>query len=101
MDDDDDDTAKGLRLFPLFLERRGWSFDWEADDSEEEEEEESSNGSSSRERGPPANWNSSDVVEGVRYGGRQRNISAWSSLTNECFERINTNQRRSKHFSHA
>lgn len=70
---DDDDTAKGLRLFPLFLDRWGCSFDWEVDVSEEEEE--SSNGSSSRERGPPANWNSSDVVEGVRYKGRQRNIS--------------------------
>lgn len=68
-DDDDDDTAKGLRLFPLFLERWGCSFDWDAD------EEEISNGSSSRERGPPANWNSSDVVEGVRYEGRQRNIT--------------------------
>lgn len=88
-DDDDDDTAKGLRLFPLFLDRWGWSLDWEADDSEEEEEEESSNGSSSRERGPPANWNSSDVVEGVRCEGRQRNVTACQFALSILY--INTN----------
>lgn len=55
--------AKGLRLFPLCLDRWGCSFGWEDDD----EDEERSHESSSRERELPAKWSSSDVVEEERY----------------------------------
>lgn len=66
-----EDKAKGFRLFPLGLDRWGWSLGTE--------EEESSSGSSSRDCELPGNWDSSDVVEGVRYkeirGGSKKNIN--------------------------
>lgn len=58
-----EDEVKGLRPFPLGLDRWGCSLG-----KEEEEEEESSSGSSSRDWELPAS--SSDVVEGVRWKGR-------------------------------
>lgn len=57
-----EDEVKGLRLFPLGLDRWGCGLG-----REEEEEEESSCGSSSRDWELPGNWDSSDVVEGVLW----------------------------------
>lgn len=59
-----EDKEKGLRPFPLGLERGGCSLG-----RDEEEEGGSSSGSSSRDWELPGNWDSSDVVEGVLYRG--------------------------------
>ena len=53
---------KGLRLFPLGLDCWGCSLG-----REQEEEEESSSESASRDWELLANWESSDVVEGVLW----------------------------------
>lgn len=58
-----EDEVKGLRPFPLGLDRWGCSLGRE----DEEDEEESSGGSSSREWELLGNWDSSDVVEGVLW----------------------------------
>ena len=55
-----EDDVKGLRPFPLVLERCGCSRG-----RDEDEDEDSSRGSSSRDWELPRNRDSSDVVEGV------------------------------------
>lgn len=55
-----EDDVKGLRPFPLVLDRCGCSLG-----REDEEDEESSSGSSSRDWELPRNRDSSDVVDGV------------------------------------
>lgn len=73
-----EDEVKGLRPFPLGLDRWGCSLG-----REEEEEEENSSGSSSRDWELPAN--SSDVVEGVLWKGRnKRRLGRWTAAVYIC-----------------